>query len=79
MSKTGKVLFSPGHIVATPAALDSLMVAGVDVLELLGRHLTGDWGDVDEHDRVAGPRLNRHYEHLCGKRSGDEGEGLGHV
>ena len=33
-----------------------------------------------QHDtRMAGPRLHRYHEHLCGKRSGDEGEGLGHV
>jgi hypothetical protein len=51
VSKTGRILFHPGHIVATPAALDALALAGADVLDLLGRHLIGDWGDLSEADR----------------------------
>ena len=41
--------FPFGRIVITPNAMNSLtyddMVAG------MMRHLTGDWGDVDKHDR----------------------------
>jgi hypothetical protein len=44
-------LFSVGQIVATPGALDALQKADVDPAFLLRRHLTGDWGDMDEHDR----------------------------
>jgi hypothetical protein len=43
--------FQPGQIVATPAALDAFEASGEDVLDYLERHLAGDWGDVDEHDR----------------------------
>ncbi len=40
------VAFPLGHVVATPAALDS----GADLLALLARHSAGDWGDVDAGD-----------------------------
>jgi len=40
--------FSPGSIVATPAALDA--VPPDEILAALKRHLTGDWGELDRHD-----------------------------
>ena len=43
--------FSPGSVVATPAALAALEAAGQSPLEFLQRHLRGDWGEVDAHDR----------------------------
>ena len=43
--------FDPGHIVATPGALDAMASSGDDPRDFLCRHLDGDWGDVDEHDR----------------------------
>jgi hypothetical protein len=45
------IKFEPGQIVATPGALEALRTSGDDPLAYLARHLTGDWGDVDEHDR----------------------------
>ncbi|MDP9477752.1 MAG: hypothetical protein M3R38_19060 [Actinomycetota bacterium] len=36
---------------ATPGALRVLSEAGEDPLRLLARHATGDWGDLDGHDR----------------------------
>ena len=43
--------FAPGQIVATPGALDALESSGDNAADFLRRHLTGDWGEVDEHDR----------------------------
>ena len=43
--------FSLGHLVATPGALDALDEAGVESRALLKRHLSGDWGDLDEFDK----------------------------
>ena len=43
--------FAPGQIVATPGALAALQEAGDRPADLLRRHLSGDWGEVDEHDR----------------------------
>ena len=41
--------FRSGQIVITPAALNTL--SQTDVQTALVRHLRGDWGDVDAHDR----------------------------
>ncbi len=47
-------LFRLGQIIATPHALSCLMQD--DILRAIQRHQAGDWGDVDEHDRVANDR-----------------------
>lgn len=39
-------LFSPGHVVITPAARDMCAAHGIDPRHLLERHLSGDWGDL---------------------------------
>ena len=64
------VLFSSGEILATPGALG----LGVDLMPYLFRHLTGDWGDMDEFDRqqndVAvkdGSRILSAYQTPAGK------------
>ena len=44
-------LFSLGQIVATPGALEALKAEGSNGLELLKRHVSGDWGDLSEDDR----------------------------
>jgi hypothetical protein len=43
--------FPPGQIVATPGALTALEESGESPDVFLKRHLTGDWGEVDDHDR----------------------------
>lgn len=43
--------FPPGQIVATRGALQALQESGDNPSEYLRRHLTGDWGEVDDHDR----------------------------
>ena len=40
-----------GRVVATPGALQMLRDAGVHSRHLLARHASGDWGDLDAHDR----------------------------
>ncbi len=42
-----------GQIVATPGALVALAAAGTSPSTLLSRHASGDWGDLDAHDRAA--------------------------
>lgn len=61
--------FPLGQIVATPGALVALEQAGQTPPEFLVRHVTGDWGQLDEHDRleneralVQGTRLFSAYE-----------------
>lgn len=43
--------FPLGRIVATPGALAALEEAAETPATLLQRHVTGDWGEVSEHDR----------------------------
>ena len=43
-------LFSPGRVVATPGALEALEDTGTDALDLLRRHVAGDWGEVPPED-----------------------------
>ena len=45
-----KPLFALGQVVATPGALEALQAADQDPLELLVRHVTGDWGSVSDED-----------------------------
>jgi len=51
--------FELGQVVATPGALEALALAGVEPGELLRRHLSGDWGELDGHDRRANERALR--------------------
>ena len=46
-----KPLFTLGQVVATPGALAAIGVSGDDISIYLARHQSGDWGDVDAHDR----------------------------
>jgi hypothetical protein len=43
-------LFELGQVVATPGAIAALQEAQQDPVGLLLRHVTGDWGDLDEED-----------------------------
>ncbi len=42
--------FELGRIMATPGAIETLARKGIDPFALIQRHVTGDWGDIDEHD-----------------------------
>ncbi len=43
-------LFPLGRVVATPGALEVLEDTRTDALELLRRHIAGDWGEVPPED-----------------------------
>ena len=45
--------FDPGQVAATPAALALLEKHGINPLLLLGRHLSGDWGDLGADDMLS--------------------------
>jgi hypothetical protein len=44
-------LFALGAIVATPGALELMEQGNIDAFQLLHRHVTGDWGDLDAEDK----------------------------
>jgi hypothetical protein len=47
-----KPKFPFGQLVVTPGALQTFQAASESPFSYLQRHLSGDWGDVDEHDRA---------------------------
>jgi hypothetical protein len=62
-----------GRVVATPGALEMLAVAEVDPGELLERHRCGDWGELDEEDRLENERsLENGWRMLSSYRVGGE-------
>ena len=59
MIKVSKPDFSIGKLLATPAALEALQVADVDLIDLVERHICKDWGDLSDEDK----RLNNEALH----------------
>jgi glycine cleavage system aminomethyltransferase T len=45
------MLFPLGRIVATPGALQALETAGQQPAAFLDRHVSGDWGELDDEDK----------------------------
>jgi hypothetical protein len=45
-----RILFSPGKILATPAAIELMVSNKVNPSAMLLRHLTGDWGNLSPDD-----------------------------
>ena len=53
-------LFELGSVVATPSALQFCEAHKTNPLLLLGRHITGDWGDLDAADTAANQHAVQH-------------------
>jgi hypothetical protein len=49
-------LFNLGTVVATPGALEALDRLMVSPLLLIGRHVSGDFGDLEDEDHHANVR-----------------------
>ena len=67
--------FQLGKIVATPGALDALSKANTPATHFLVRHVSGDWGDLDDDDKrandlalVEGTRLLSAYKTKAGDK-----------
>lgn len=43
--------FALGAIVATPGAIGALKDSGQSPVEFLRRHVSGDWGELDDEDK----------------------------
>lgn len=53
MIEIAKPKFRLGKLVSTPGALAALSEAGQSPMHFVSRHVQGDWGSCDEHDRQA--------------------------
>ena len=66
---------SLGRVLATPGALRALSEAGEDPFRLLARHASGDWGDLDTHDRRENQRsLKNGWRVLSSYPIGEDGQ-----
>jgi hypothetical protein len=45
------MLFELGKIVATPAAVEAMQLNNIDMVSLLTKHTSGDWGAVCADDK----------------------------
>jgi hypothetical protein len=71
----GGPLFALGLIVATPGALALLEASGVAAADLLGRHRSGDWGDVPGEDARENERSIRYgWRILSSYPVGEDGD-----
>ena len=68
-------LFEPGTLAATQSAFAAIERANQDVVDFFSRHVTGDWGEVSQEDRVEnevsllnGYRLLSAYRTRLGER-----------
>jgi hypothetical protein len=69
-----RFLFELGRVVATPSALATLEEARIAPRDLLARHQSGDWGDLEAFDRrenaralLIGARILSAYRTPAGK------------
>ena len=68
------IRFQPGTVVATVGALQ--VADNHAILELLRRHLAGDWGDVDKDDAKANEDAITHGERILSSYRTESGEKL---
>ena len=57
-----RLTFRPGAVVATPGALE--LAEHLQLAELLRRHLSCDWGDLDADDKKANDAALKHGERI---------------
>jgi Protein of unknown function (DUF2958) len=74
--EAGVQKFPLGQVVATPAALEALEVVGKRPQEFLARHGRGDWGELDEHDRLVNEHALAHGDRLLSSYILDNGQRL---
>jgi hypothetical protein len=64
--------FALGTVVATPGSISLLGPALL--AELLRRHVTGDWGDLDKEDKVANEKALKHQERILSSYDTEHGK-----
>lgn len=69
------IKFQPGTVVATVGALEVVGENHHLLAELVRRHLSGDWGEVDKEDAAANDRALKHGERVLSSYTVDGPEG----
>lgn len=63
-TKTPAAPFALGRLLITPGARQSLVIAGINPLDLLARHVMGEWGVVCADDGEANHAARREDDRL---------------
>ena len=58
--RANRARLSLGQIVATPGALEAIESSGDQLAGFLERHVRGDWGELDDEDRIANDQAVAH-------------------
>ena len=61
---SNRSLFSMGEVVVTTNALSHTKQYKIDLMTLLGRHSSGDWGDLEEDDKYANEDALREWTRI---------------
>ena len=56
--------FEAGALVATPAALAAFAAVGANPASFIARHLSGEWGDLDDDDKRMNDLAVAHNERV---------------
>lgn len=68
--------FDLGQVVATPAAIVAIEFAHASAIELVQRHVTGDWGDLSAEDKELNERAIEKAERILSAYTLPDGERL---
>jgi hypothetical protein len=66
--------FALGRLLATPGAIEAMREAGVNLAQLLKRHMHGDYGDLHEDDIRANELALRQGMRILSAYAFDTGE-----
>ena len=69
-----RIRFQPGTVVATIGA--TMIADNLAILELLRRHLAGDWGELSEEDKKANEHAVKHGDRILSSYRTESGEKL---
>lgn len=57
-------LFEGGWVLATPKAMAALTEAELGLMDVLARHLVGDWGDIGEAEKLLNDQAVFHGQRI---------------
>jgi hypothetical protein len=69
-----RIRFQSGTVVATVGA--TMIADNHAILELLRRHLSGDWGELSEEDKKANEHAVKHGDRILSSYKTESGEKL---